>query len=180
VGTPVRVEKCKWDQRVSAANDAYLVTTDRPLLAWFVPAGSDRRRPERGTVDPVATDELWITATDEWWVLCACAEGDAIVEVVLHAAAPVESPTDVLVRWIDLDLDFEVRDGLVALEDEEEFHRHAGAMAYPKHVIQGAWSGISRLAPRYTTGEWPFDGFLEQTLARARRESGSDRPLSPG
>ena len=113
-----------------------------------------------------------MTSTDEWWVLCAKADGGTIVEIVLHAAVPVDAATDGFVRWIDLDLDFEVRDGSVALEDEEEFHRHAGAMAYPRDVIRGAWSGISRLAPRYTTGEWPFDGFLERTVAQARQEAG--------
>ena len=33
-------------------------------------------------------------------------------------------------------------------------------MSYPDDVVRGAWSGISALAPRYTTGEWPFDGWM--------------------
>jgi hypothetical protein len=43
-------------------------------------------------------------------------------------------------------------------------------------VIRGAWAGISRMAPRYTMSEWPFDGWLQQELARAR---GSAPPRSP-
>jgi hypothetical protein len=45
-------------------------------------------------------------------------------------------------------------------------------MAYPRDVMRGAWSCISRRAHRYTTGEWPFDGFLERTIAQARKEAG--------
>ncbi len=172
VGTPIRIEKVKWDGRMTAVHDAHLVAVAPPLLAWYAPAGSSRARPEKGFTERLEHDELWMTSTDEWWVLCAKADGGTIVEIVLHAAVPVDAATDGVVRWIDLDLDFEVRDGSVALEDEEEFHRHAGAMAYPRDVIRGAWSGISRLAPRYTTGEWPFDGFLERTVAQARQEAG--------
>ena len=55
-------------------------------------------------------------------------------------------------------------------------------MSYPRDVIRGAWAGISRMAPRYTMGEWPFDGWLPQELARARDSapprSPADRPAS--
>jgi hypothetical protein len=34
-------------------------------------------------------------------------------------------------------------------------------MAYPDEVVRGAWSGISLMAARYTTGDWPFDGSLQ-------------------
>ena len=75
----------------------------------------------------------------------------------------------------DLDLDFEVHGDNISLEDEAQFHRHAATMAYPREVIRGAWEGISRLAPRYTTGEWPFDGWLNETLAQARAEMAGER-----
>ena len=61
-----------------------------------------------------------------------------------------------------------MRAGELSLEDEEQFHRHAATMSYPRDVIRGAWAGISRMAPRYTMGEWPFDGWLPRELARAR------------
>ena len=84
-----------------------------------------------------------------------------------------------MISWIDLDLDFEVTDGVVALEDEAQFHAHARSMSYPDEVVRGAWSGISQIAPRYTTGEWPFDGWMGQRLAaevasRTRRRGAED------
>jgi hypothetical protein len=53
---------------------------------------------------------------------------------------------------------------VVALYDEAQFHAHARTMSYPDDVVRGAWSGISRIAPRYTTGEWPFDGWMNDHL----------------
>jgi len=44
------------------------------------------------------------------------------------------------------------------------FHDHASTMGYPDHVVRGAWSGISSIAPRYTTGDWPFDGSMQAWL----------------
>ncbi len=66
--------------------------------------------------------------------------------------------------WVDLDLDFEVTDGDVEIEDEAQFHDHARTMGYPDQVVRGAWSGISTIAARYTTGDWPFDGTMQEWL----------------
>jgi hypothetical protein len=40
-------------------------------------------------------------------------------------------------------------------------------MGYPDHVVRGAWSGISTIAAQYTTGEWPFDGSMQQLVSEA-------------
>ena len=128
-----------------------------------------------GTTEVVAHDEVWLTVTDEWWVLCAEADGDQIVSLVLHAAVPVEQTGADRIEWIDLDLDLEVRDGQLSLEDEEQFHRHAATMAYPRDVVRGAWAGISRMAPRYTMDEWPFDGWLGGLAGPRSRAAAVDR-----
>ena len=172
----VRVEKRKWDGSVSAVDErAVLVESGSRRFAWFVPAGSERSRPTAGTTEMVAHDKLWLTVSDEWWVLCAEGGGNEIASLVLHAAVPVAFTAADRLDWIDLDLDLEVRGGELSLEDEELFHRHAVTMAYPRDVVRGAWVGISRMAPRYTMSEWPFDGWLDRELARAR---GSDPPRS--
>lgn len=176
----VRVEKRKWDGSLSAAVDeARLVPAPTSAVAWFVPTGSERV--VHGEPERLSHDELWVTVPGEWWVLCAKADRQAIVDLILHAAAPVEiadvDAADLsVIAWIDLDLDFEVHGKDITLEDEAQFHEHAATMAYPTDVIRGAWSGISRLAPRYTTREWPFDGWLEQELAVARAQVAAERP----
>ena len=71
----VRVEKHKWDGRVSAVDERALpVEAEAARLAWYVTAGSERSHPAAGTTEVVAYDELWLTVTDEWWVLCVEAD----------------------------------------------------------------------------------------------------------
>jgi protein associated with RNAse G/E len=162
----VRVEKRKWDGSVAAVESAILVEASPRATVWRVPAGTERQRPRKGTVEVTEREELWLAVVGEWWVLASHrAPGGPIDELVLHAAAPFTPIEDGVIRWVDLDLDFEVRGEEVSLEDEAEFHAHARTMAYPDDVVRGAWSGISTIAARYTTREWPFDGFLEQHLS---------------
>jgi hypothetical protein len=164
-GPTVRVEKRKWDGSLAAAEPAELVDAPGPATVWRVPAGTERQRPRLGTVEVTDRDELWLAVEGEWWVLCAEVGAAGTVEdLVLHAAAPFGPVQEGQIRWIDLDLDFEVQGEQISLEDEAQFHEHARSMSYPDEVVRGAWSGISGMAARYTTGEWPFDGFLERCL----------------
>jgi hypothetical protein len=169
-------EKRKWDGTLSAVGPARLVSAPGHAVAWYVAAGSERRLPSKDSIERVATHELWVAAPGEWWVLCGQGDGgDDVAAYVLHAATPFELPRSNIISWVDLDLDFEVTADVIELEDEAEFHAHASSMAYPDDVVRGAWSGISALAPRFTTGEWPFDGWLAQRLAR---EVAADRDIA--
>jgi hypothetical protein len=171
----VEVEKRKWDGTLSSAELAYLVPGPADVLGWYVPRGTQRRRPGKGATEALPRDEIWVTRPGEWWVLCGYGRADgSISEFDLHAAVPPEMPEAGVLRWIDLDLDLELRGDDVDLADEAQFHEHALTMDYPDHVIRGAWTGISTVAPRRTTGEWPFDGWMERCL-RAARASGAGR-----
>ncbi len=165
MSTALRVEKRKWDGSVSSVAPAEMVPPTHGAVTWLVRAGAERAHPAKGTAEAVATDEVWAAIPGEWWVLCARIGPDRTVEeYVLHAAAPFEPPADDVLGWIDLDLDFEVRGDQSALEDETQFHERARSMAYPDDVVVGAWQGISQMAPRFTTGEWPFDGSIASLL----------------
>jgi protein associated with RNAse G/E len=167
-GRVIRAEKHKWDGTVSSVGPARLVAAPGDAVAWYVAAGSERLLPSKESSERVANHELWVAVQGEWWVLCGeCAEDGEITGYMLHAATSFEVPGPDLLVWIDLDLDYEVHGDNVALEDEAQFHAHARSMSYPDEVVRGAWSGISTIAPRYTTGEWPFDGWMGQCLAAA-------------
>lgn len=165
-----RIEKRKWDGTLTSVTVGRTVDAPEGAVAWLVSTGTVRERPARDTREVVDADEIWAAMNGEWWVLCGYSAPDhSIARYVLHAAAPFESPGPDGISWIDLDLDYEVSGDDVALEDETEFHRHARTMAYPDDVVRGAWSGISGIAPRYTTREWPFDGWMQRCLDAARR-----------
>jgi protein associated with RNAse G/E len=162
--TTVRVVKRKWDGTVSAVSTASPLAVPGDSSVWLVRAGSHRERPGSGAIEVVGSDELWLAVPGEWWVLCGHTDAaGALSGYKVHAAAPFETPTDEdEILWVDLDLDFEVTGGEVAIHDEAQFHDHAGVMGYPDQVVRGAWSGISTIAARYTTGDWPFDGSMQQ------------------
>jgi hypothetical protein len=162
----VHIEKRKWDDSLAAVEAAELIRSAPEATVWFVPAGTERQHPRKGTVAALEHDELWLGVVGEWWVLCAqIGDRDAIEELILHAAAPFEPMADGRIRWIDLDLDFEVRGDDLSLEDEAQVHAHARSMSYPDDIVRGAWAGVSGIAARYTTGEWPFDGYLTACLS---------------
>ncbi|MFN8186907.1 MAG: hypothetical protein U0R69_07505 [Gaiellales bacterium] len=172
MGKPARVEKRKWDGALSAVAGATVLDAIGEAVVWFVPEGTRRERPERGVTELVARDELWTAVPGGWWVLCAEARaGESISGYELHAAAPFERPAAGVVSWVDLDLDLSLHGDELELMDEAVFHHHAETMGYPPDVVRGAWEGISELAPRYTTGQWPFDGWLQERLQAARRRT---------
>jgi len=158
----VRVVKRKWDQTIAAVDTAYRVSVPDDTSVWLVPTGSRRERPRRNTIEVVEDAELWVAVPGEWWVLCCFPEAPRTLNgYKVHASAPFEQPSADEITWVDLDLDFEITGDELALLDEEEFHAHAGSMAYPNHIVRGAWSGIATIAARYTNRDWPFNGSLE-------------------
>ena len=165
----VRVVKRKWDGTVSAVDTAARLAVPGDSWAWLVLAGSRRELPDAGTIEVLRSDALWVAVPGEWWVLCG--HTDALRSLngyEIHAAAPFEAPrNDDEIAWIDLDLDFEVTGDEVALQDEAQFHDNARTMGYPAEVVRGAWFGISTIAARYTNGEWPLDGSMQEWLDRA-------------
>ena len=56
-------------------------------------------------------------------------------------------------------------------EDEAQFHDRARTMGYPDEVVRGAWLGISTIAARYTNGDWPFDGSMQEWLDSASSDT---------
>ncbi len=166
----VRVVKRKWDGTVFGCSTP-LTHRLAPggSSAWaFVPAGGRRERPAKGAFDVVGGDELWVAVPGEWWILCAYLDATrSLSGYKVHASAPCSkrpAATTARIIWVDLDLDFEVTGNQLALLDEDEFHAHASTMAYPDHVVRGAWSGIATIAARYTNGDWPFDGSIQELL----------------
>ena len=163
----VRVEKRKWDGTVSAVDNTSPLAVPGDIAAWFVATGSRRERPGSGATEVVDRDELWVAVPGEWWVLCGYLDmASSLTGYKVHATAPFAAPTsDDEILWVDLDLDFVIGDE-VEIQDEAQFHDHARTMGYPDEVVRGAWSGISTVAARYTTTDWPFDGSMQEWVDR--------------
>jgi hypothetical protein len=178
VAERLRVEKRKWDGTLSSVESALPLRGRSDALAWLVPRGTIREHPKREEREELDHDEVWLSVPQEWWVLCGYARSDgAIARYELHAAAPPEATSSEagVVSWVDLDLDLALEADAIELNDGAQFNERARSTPYPDEVVRGAWKGISALAARYTIGEWPFDGWMDEELRRARAELVSGR-----
>ncbi len=147
---------------------AYTLAVPGDSSAWLVLAGSRRERPSSDAIEVVGGDELWLAVPGEWWVLCGYTDAARSVNgYKVHAAAPFEAPrSDDEILWVDLDLDFEVRGDEVALQDETQYTTMP-AQSATRSGRAGAWSDISTIAARYTNGDWPFDGSMQEWVDAA-------------
>ena len=166
----VRVVKRKWDRTLSTVDTAHPLSVPGDTSAWLVLAGSRRERPRRGTIDVVGGDELWVATSRRVVGPLRIPGREPVAEGVQDPRIrSLRGPrSDSEITWVDLDLDFAVTGGELALLDEDEFHEHARTMAYPDHVVRGAWSGIATIAARYTNSDWPFDGKMQEWIHGAQ------------
>ena len=151
------------------------------VSAWLVRAGTRRERPGSRAIEVVDRDELWLAVPGEWWVLRGyMGTANSLNGHKVLASVPFEAPQrgDGKIVQLDLDLDFEDNGDEVAIQDEAEFHHHARTRDYPDEVVRGAWSGISAIA-RDTNRDWPFDGSMQQWLARRMTTDRSRRLPTP-
>ena len=173
VGIPIRVEKVKWDGRMTTVNECSPRRHRAPVARLVRPRrvvpGAAREGLHRTAGARRALDDL----------------DGRVVGVVRHGRRrghrrdraprrrprrpppPTASSGGSTSTWTS-----RCATGRVALEDEEEFHRHAGAMAYPKDVIRGAWSGSPDSPPGTRRASGPIGSERRRKPAR----SGPSRP----
>ncbi|MCC6236761.1 MAG: DUF402 domain-containing protein [Dehalococcoidia bacterium] len=134
---------------------------DVPLRV-LLEAGTELRS-YRGTF-PAAIDftmlfwpgqDRWYNVEHNHWVVTR-PDGRLSTSSYANVSTPATFDGDT-VRWVDLDLDVTVRDGLVELVDEDEFDEHRTRMAYPESVITRAREAASELLRLAVLGAPPFD-----------------------
>lgn len=175
-GTPVRVVMRKWGERphwTSGEGAVYLGEDDHGW--WYaVDEGVEFTRPGRSITIPAL--QIGCGARERWH------------SFVLHTRHPrhdtrvyVDVATPALWRHgedgvpeltaIDLDLDvFEMMDGRVVLDDEDEFAEHIDQLGYPDDVIAAARAEADLVLAEVRAGAYRFsDAMLDQWCRVYRR-----------
>ena len=109
------IQKHKWDGRVSSVGEARLVAAPRDAVAWYVAPRSVRLLPSKSSSVRVTSHELWVAPPANGG--CCVPRARAMVTSRRTCSTPrhrSSRPSADVIRWIDLDLDFEVTDGVVA------------------------------------------------------------------
>jgi hypothetical protein len=101
---------------------------------------------------------------------------DAAVEVYVDMTTPPEWDGRTL-RAVDLDLDV-VRgfNGVVVVDDEDEFEEHQVALGYPAEVVAGARASCEAVLAAVRAGHAPYDGSKHRWLSVLRDVMESGRP----
>jgi uncharacterized protein len=174
VGAPVRVLMTKWpDQPHSAFTGTYLGAD-----AWgdWIGAWRGTTCVRGGSTYPARSD--WVTllpGPDAWWRAGFYHHPDPAAP--LHATrtyVDIASPTSWegdVVTCVDLDLDVVERtDGVVTIEDEDEFAAHRAD--YPADVVAAAEAAVVRVHTALTEHAAPFDGVHLGWTAALHRHHG--------
>ena len=173
----VRVVTTKWGGRPHWEFDALLLGDDEHGTWLGVRVGTHFVRP--GHEFTAGNLQVTLVPAGRWWVATFHGEGQrgtwpdldgAAVDVYVDVATPVVWQGSTATS-IDLDLDV-VRgsNGLVIVDDEDEFAEHQVAFGYPPDVIASAEDSCAELVELIRSGTAPFDsaaraGWLERLRA---------------
>jgi hypothetical protein len=133
---------------------------------WIgVPTGTTRWKGET-EVRPSRTDAVFCVPRGSWWHLHFTGTTTNFSHFVDIVTPPVwVSPNRY--EMIDLDLDVvRTHDGVVAVEDEDEFEVNQVRYAYPDELIRGAVEETARVVEMLDQGEEPFFAVAASWLAQ--------------
>lgn len=164
-GAPVRVEMTKWGERPHWRFDARYLGADEHGDWIGIPAGTSMSRPGADFV--TETDQAGLVPRDVGWLATFHAPGYHVVTYVDMTSVPVwDGP---VVRAIDLDLDVvRTAEGVVFVDDEDEFAEHREAFGYPRDVVALAERSRDDVLAAVTAGTEPFGAHAERWFAVLR------------
>lgn len=182
-GTRVRCEMTKWGGRPHWEYDAVVLGEDLHGTWLGFPAGTTYTRPghsfvgERDHVGLVPAGGAWHlaafhSAAGQGWPSL----GGSGVEVYVDMTTPAEWD-GLTLRAVDLDLDV-IRgfNGMVIVDDEDEFAEHQVAYGYPDDVIAGALASCEAVLAAVRGRHAPYDRSGERWLAVLRDVMAGGRP----
>jgi hypothetical protein len=133
--------------------------------AWFgLPAGTPFRRPGAAFSSPNA--QVTLLPREGWWVATFHGPGattwmdldGGTVEVYVDMTTPARIDGST-VRCVDLDLDVVRGDnGMVIVDDEDEFAEHQVVFGYPASVVRAAEESCTAVLAAVSARTPPFDG----------------------
>lgn len=146
--------------------DAVILGRDAHGLWLGVKGGARVARP--GIEFAAHGDFVVLVPDEQWWVATFnTAPGGKNHDIDL--CVDITTPTTVNqgeAFTLDLDLDVVKRtNGVIEIDDEDEFAQHSREMAYPQKLIDAARAAADDIRARVETSAAPFDGSHEKWLA---------------
>ena len=163
-GTRLAVIMTKWGERPHWEFPVTYLGADEHGDWAGLPAGTAFHRPGADFVS--ANDQVTLPPAEGWWVATFHAPGGAawanLGGATLDLYVDITTPAALdgsEVRCVDLDLDVLRGDnGVVIVDDVEEFAEHQGAFGYPAEVVRAAEESCAAVYAAASARTPPFDG----------------------
>jgi hypothetical protein len=171
-GDRVRVALTKWGDRPHWEFDARYLGEDDHGHWLGIPTGTHQERP--GAVFVNRTDLVGLVPHDRAWLATFHAPGFHVRTYVDMTTVPVwddaGGPDDATVlRAVDLDLDVvETAEGVVFVDDEDEFAEHRERFGYPADVVALAEAARDEVLDAVRHHHEPFGGHAQRWFAALR------------
>lgn len=158
-GDPLPVASTKYDGSHHYRYLMEVVAVEPDRLLAFSPAGTPMDS-YRGRF-PARDHVLNVHLRDRDWNLTVHWQADwAPRSHYVNIALP-STWDDGTLRFVDLDLDVIWRaDGLLVLDDEDEFDEHRVRWGYPQEVVDRCWAAVAEVKALIEKRAAPFDGNL--------------------
>lgn len=158
----------KYDGRLHWHQHCLYLGEDRHGRWLGAPGGNPIRR---GSEPPItmATAHVLLLPPDVWWTACFNAEPAPVAVYCDITSVPQwhQGEDGPYVTAVDLDLDVtRMRDGTVALLDEDEFGEHRDRYAYPAEVVVAAEASARWLMAACAGDSEPFASDYQAWLDR--------------
>ena len=134
---------------------------------WIaVPVGT-RRWKGAETMTPTAEPAVFCAAREQWWHLHYNGEYAENYTHFIDIATPAVWVTPNRYELIDLDLDVAVHtDGMIEIQDEDEFEVHQLEYGYTREMIDGAERATEWVVSQLHARREPFFDVAEAWLSR--------------
>ncbi len=119
-------------------------------LRVFVPAGTSIQSYRGEQVVRIPFTALFWPDADRWWNVYhnhwTIQRGGQRWSPEVYANVSLPASFDgATIRWVDMDLDVTIRNGIVELLDEDEFEEHRARWKYPEHTVLRSLEAASAL-----------------------------------
>ncbi len=163
---PVTVQFLKNPDIIHWGFDAWYLGEDEWGDWMAVPAGTVRWKGEE-TFHPTRRDAVFCAPRDQWWHLHYEGPGAREYQSFIDIISPVRWVSDDRYEMIDLDLDVAMhQDGIIEVQDEDEFEIHQVKYGYTDEMIAGAIAETARIVRLLESGDESFFEVASTWLSR--------------
>lgn len=149
----------KWDRSKHIEWQSHFVSEMNGLIHFYTPLRTPINHYSRDSFFKTDNQSDLFFWRNEWYnVYMNYASRGHLRDYYCNVALPPEIDYQArTLKFIDLDLDVQIRWGRLLVLDEHEFDEHSEKYGYPNHIRQRAYEVVDQLKHTWRRRHFPFD-----------------------